>query len=668
MTMDVLATLKTLLSPLGAKDAAAPTPGPQGSGGSIDFATLLMSGASDLTAPVSGGLPIRSVPADTASVDGNTAVVAADPATTPTMAAIDTPVAAPTPTFPPEFQTPSAKAIRKGVQLPDAALAADAKLTIPVDHKTASEPKPVDAVADDHDSELPAPATPVAATDAPLPLPSAQFQPLPAVPSAVPATIAPDVPGAAAPAVATIASAAPSIPRGAPLGTAVNEPVAANRVTEAQPHPVVASAKSPATRQFTPLTDTSVAVTSDAAAPAVAAPVAIKHGAPLPQVIPSSTDPLVVPSAVNAQPKSADQPVGTAQVSAPAQATTSKTAQPASTSEVPASTIRQLRAGIPSEPGEATALLKMLSEVMGGRSVQTVPASASTAIPMAAAQAPASAQTLVAAQEQAMHTPKVAIDGGRPLRGVESPKRKDAAPTEMPMTTSVLSTRPKEAADQDKRDIDVATTEPVEPSAATTAFAPIRVQTAIQPAQGQPLDVGATLGQQVIDMSSGSQWIDSLAREIATIAGSDGQGSFRLSPENLGPMRVDIHHGDQGAEIKLTVETDAAQQMLQQDSGKLKADAHLAAVRIADVVVERAHHVAEPARSDAPTSQGNGGQQPQGQTGAQSTLAQGQGQSQPHAQPDRKTSGNPAVLNHAEPQDQAVDGDDQSGRRRARYA
>lgn len=194
----------------------------------------------------------------------------------------------------------------------------------------------------------------------------------------------------------------------------------------------------------------------------------------------------------------------------------------------------------------------------------------------------------------------------------------------------------------------------------------------------QPVaDLSATLGQQVIDMSSGGQWIDGLAKEIATLAAGTGQGSFRLSPEHLGPMRVDIRQGDLGAEISLTVQTAAAESALRQDSDTLKNDAQLSAVRVHEVRVERVHNVAEAARSDGAGNQNNGNNNngsSWNQGGTQTGFAQSQSQSQAQTQGQgngqqgsRKVSGGDAVLNHAGPSDQGVE-DTQDGLRRARYA
>jgi hypothetical protein len=190
------------------------------------------------------------------------------------------------------------------------------------------------------------------------------------------------------------------------------------------------------------------------------------------------------------------------------------------------------------------------------------------------------------------------------------------------------------------------------------------------PAAASPVELSASLGQQVINMSSGGQWIDGLAKEIATLAAGSGQGTFRLSPENLGPMRVDVRNGSTGAEVRLTVETEAAKIALDKDSDRLKDDSRLSAIRIADVTVERIQRIAEPARSEATTGQNSSSNpQPNQQNATQMAFSQGQanGHQSGGQHSGDKTSPNTAVLSHAEPQDPDVD-DSQSALRHARYA
>lgn len=207
------------------------------------------------------------------------------------------------------------------------------------------------------------------------------------------------------------------------------------------------------------------------------------------------------------------------------------------------------------------------------------------------------------------------------------------------------------------------------PASAGSLLQPARAVDVAQPATA---NVSAQLGQSVVDLSSGSQWIDGLAREIATLSAGDGRGSFRLSPEHLGPMRVDLRPVDDGVAIHLSVEVEEAAAILSRESTHLKAEAQATGLRVADVAVERVRTVHEPARADSGTqtgaqSQGQPHQQSSGWSQAaagQSGTANGQGggQSLP-----RKASSDGAVLNHAEPREQGSEGAE-GGTRRARYA
>lgn len=245
-------------------------------------------------------------------------------------------------------------------------------------------------------------------------------------------------------------------------------------------------------------------------------------------------------------------------------------------------------------------------------------------------------------------------------------------------TDAVRPTGDGKVADVKLADVKIADADRPLPTAQPAHVAAASVAAPVVSGASQPVaDLSATLGQQVIDMSSGGQWIDGLAKEIATLAAGTGQGSFRLSPEHLGPMRVDIRQGDLGAEISLTVQTAAAESALRQDSDTLKNDAQLSAVRVHEVRVERVHNVAEAARSDSAGNQNNSNNNngsSWNQGGTQTGFAQSQSQSQAQTQGQgngqqgsRKVSGGDAVLNHAGPSDQGVE-DTQDGLRRARYA
>ncbi|HKX22093.1 MAG TPA: flagellar hook-length control protein FliK [Rhizorhapis sp.] len=125
------------------------------------------------------------------------------------------------------------------------------------------------------------------------------------------------------------------------------------------------------------------------------------------------------------------------------------------------------------------------------------------------------------------------------------------------------------------------------PPLAASPAAPF-IDVAVPLAQAVPAaDTAAILGEQVIDMGVEGQWIDRMAREIADVAAGTGRASFTLNPENLGKLQVEILQKDEGANVRLLAETDAAASALHQGRQQLQQDARLQAVRIVDVQVER---------------------------------------------------------------------------------
>ncbi|WP_336959594.1 hypothetical protein [Sphingobium aquiterrae] len=144
-------------------------------------------------------------------------------------------------------------------------------------------------------------------------------------------------------------------------------------------------------------------------------------------------------------------------------------------------------------------------------------------------------------------------------------------------------------------------------------------------------DLGASLGQSVVDLAVGNQWLDGVSRDIAHVVAREGQGSFHLSPENLGAMRVDIRNTALGPEADLTVKTEAARAALSADNDLRRAE-NQPGVRIADIRVDRVNHVADSAQANA------GGQNPAGQGG----WNQGQGQSQSAQAQNMSQNGNGA--------------------------
>lgn len=157
--------------------------------------------------------------------------------------------------------------------------------------------------------------------------------------------------------------------------------------------------------------------------------------------------------------------------------------------------------------------------------------------------------------------------------------------------------------------------------------------------------VSGALGRQVVDMGVSGQWIEDIARQVASIATNPGHGSFRIASDNLGAVRVDIRPGAQGSDVMIATDSEAAQTALSQDRDRLLQDARLASIRIGEVRIEKIAAPGEAARGDM---QGNGQQGAgtshsggQSQSGGQSASMHGGGQHGQHGQqggrPDAST-------------------------------
>ncbi|WP_313806073.1 flagellar hook-length control protein FliK [Sphingobium sp.] len=199
--------------------------------------------------------------------------------------------------------------------------------------------------------------------------------------------------------------------------------------------------------------------------------------------------------------------------------------------------------------------------------------------------------------------------------------------------------------------------QPLPADAAVQPLPPQPASGAVQPAAATApvVDLSASLGAQVVDMGVSGQWIDGLARDIAGLSAHGAQGRFQINADQLGPVQVDIRQGADGAAVSLTVASEAAEMALRQDSDRLRLDAGLSAVRITDVKIERAPHVAESARADS-AGQQSPQQQPSSQQPGQGAWANGQNMGQSQGQgrwQSRENSGfvpkntaDPAVLDH----------------------
>ena len=89
-----------------------------------------------------------------------------------------------------------------------------------------------------------------------------------------------------------------------------------------------------------------------------------------------------------------------------------------------------------------------------------------------------------------------------------------------------------------------------------------------------------------LDLTRDGQWLDRLARDIARAASDDSPLRFRLHPQTLGSLHVELQQGDRGTAVRMTVDTEAARQILTDAQPRLTAEARAQGVRIAETHVE----------------------------------------------------------------------------------
>ncbi len=125
-------------------------------------------------------------------------------------------------------------------------------------------------------------------------------------------------------------------------------------------------------------------------------------------------------------------------------------------------------------------------------------------------------------------------------------------------------------------------------SEASTAFA---AQIAPAPAPtpstaAAPRDAAAPAPDRTLDLAQDAAWLDRLARDIAQASGNEGAISFRLHPQTLGHLRVELSQGEHGTSIRLTADTEQARAILADAQPRLAAEARAQGVRIAETHVD----------------------------------------------------------------------------------
>jgi len=118
------------------------------------------------------------------------------------------------------------------------------------------------------------------------------------------------------------------------------------------------------------------------------------------------------------------------------------------------------------------------------------------------------------------------------------------------------------------------------PQAAPVEAAPVSAST---PATLSPAD---QVIEQQLDLAQESEWLDRLAKDIARTASGEGHLRFRLHPEHLGSLHVEMTQGAAGASVRMTADTEAARAIIADAQPRLIAEARAQGVRISEAHVD----------------------------------------------------------------------------------
>jgi flagellar hook-length control protein FliK len=124
----------------------------------------------------------------------------------------------------------------------------------------------------------------------------------------------------------------------------------------------------------------------------------------------------------------------------------------------------------------------------------------------------------------------------------------------------------------------------------TPTSAPGTQATASPRADAAPVNPSDELMKHHLDLARDTQWLDTLARDIARAAQSDNLLRFQLNPEHLGSLKVELLNGAHGTSVKLTADTEAARAILADAQPRLVAEARAQGLRISETQVDLSGH------------------------------------------------------------------------------
>jgi flagellar hook-length control protein FliK len=111
------------------------------------------------------------------------------------------------------------------------------------------------------------------------------------------------------------------------------------------------------------------------------------------------------------------------------------------------------------------------------------------------------------------------------------------------------------------------------------------------------MDTAELVIEQQLDLASDGEWLDDLARDIARTAGGEGKLNFRLNPEHLGSLKVELTPDRGGTAVRLTADTEAARAIIAEAQPRLLAEARAQGLRISEAHVDLGQPGGDPRRN-----------------------------------------------------------------------
>ena len=131
------------------------------------------------------------------------------------------------------------------------------------------------------------------------------------------------------------------------------------------------------------------------------------------------------------------------------------------------------------------------------------------------------------------------------------------------------------------------------PAPADTRAAPIEISTA-PAAPADPV-------RRELDLARGDLWLDQLTKDIVAMADRPDRLSFKLQPEHLGPLDIDVTTAANGISIRMNTQNEEARSAIAAAQPRLVDDIRAQGIRVADAQVfsgnadqQRSHQSPDP--------------------------------------------------------------------------